>query len=639
MLLVIDGVRLNDEIHRNGKVEGLLNFDKVIAERVQQIYGSSFSIYSSDATGGVIQYFTHMPPTNGQKTVKFEYNSKYISASNSYINNANLMFSSASISSFSSFSYGNYGDVTMGKNRRYVPEADSLYGLKLHYIQRQGNTDVLLPNPYPYRQKGTNYEQKYFFQKLRIKLNSRMNLFLNFHYVNTSDVDIYSGITEVNFDHYRFSECRFEPQNKYIASANLLLSINRSLYDFISLNTSFITYNEYRITRKFNNPVELDQKEKLDVYNFNADFVKLFNVNRMVYGVSYQYNQLTSEAFFKNIETDSVWQGMNRYPTNGSYSNNASVYWGFKVLGSRIVMNLGLRYDFKHIITNFDTVAPQLPLTFTQKEYFSNNPTASLSFSSFIFSWLQTKLIISATTRSPIIDDFGKIMVKNFIVTIPTDNLRQEKTLNSELGLNIASSENFKFYGSFFVSRSIDAVILKDTVLNGEDSLYFGSDRYNIATHVNIPNTLIMGSSSGFYYKQFFNVNDNIFLKFNGSINYAQGINLADQSVLPNITPVFGSFSVQYQHKSFSFSVNTQFNGGKKYEDLSEVGEDYIEKASSIGFLPWQIYNTRINYQMKDYAKISVGVNNIFDLFYRRYSTALASPGRSFVFSVKFAMK
>ncbi len=639
MLLVVDGIRLNDEIHRNGKIEGLMNLDKTVADRVQQIYGASFLIYSPEATGGVIEYFTHTPPTTTKKHLKLDYFGKYISASNSYINNINLTFTSPFMSSFTSWSYGKYGDIIMGKNRKGVPKPDSLYGLRLDYIIRQGDSDIVVRNSNPYKQVGTKYNQSYFFQKLRFKLNNRMNLFLNFHYVKTSDMGIYSGLTETNTDHYRFAECKFEPQKKYIASANLLINTNRRYYDFVSLNTSFITYNEYRLTRKFNNPVELDQIENLYVYNVNVDFVKLFNVNRMVYGISYQYNKLKSSAFFKNIENDSVWTGLNRYPTNGSFSHNGAIYWGYKILNSTLVINLGLRYNFKYIFADFDTTAPQLPLSFTKKEYFSSAPAAAISFSSFILPWLQTKLILSAATHSPIIDDFAKIMVKNFIVAIPTNNLKSEKSLNMELGINISPDEKFKLYGSVFISRAFDAIILKDTLLNGKDSLYFGTDRYNIATHVNIPNSVIYGSSSGFYFKHYFDLQKKIGMKFNGSINFVQGFELGTYSVMPNISPMFGNLSFKFQYHSISLRVNTQFNGAKKLADLSTVGEDYIEKASSKGFLPWQIYNAKINIKVKDFAEINLGIDNIFDKFYRQYSTAISSSGRSYVFSVKFSVK
>ncbi len=642
MLLTIDGLRLNDEIHKNGKVEGLLSFDKANILRIQQIYGTPFTIYSPEASGGVIHYFTKIPTVTHEQLARFklQFVTKYMSASNTFINNVNFMVSFPNVASFTSLTYGKYGEIAMGKNRKYLPSADSLYGLNLYYIDNQSDTDIVVKNENPYLQHGTDFDQIYFLQKFRVHFSDFTNLFINFHYVNTSEMGIYSGMTEINIDHLRFAECKFEPQNKFIANANLLWERNNRFFSVASFVTSFVTYNEYRLTRKLNNPVALHQKENIDVYKFNADFVKTLNISRIIYGFEYAYNDLQSNAFFQNVRTDSTWQGMTRYPTNGGFSHSASAYFGYKWMGlANFHVNFGIRYNFKYTEANFSNISPQLPLTFTQKIYYNQAPAAAISLNSFPFSFLQIKAMISYSQHLPIIDDFGKIMVKDFIVAIPTDNLRSEKNYNTEIGINFLPSDNFKIFGSVFATYSQDAIILKDTTLNGEDSLYFGTDRYNIATHVNIPKALIYGYSTSINFNHFFDKNNKKGIKINGSVNYIQGVNLSDTLPLPHISPVYGNGAILFIFNKLSLKFSTEFNGQKPIDQLSPVGEDYIEKAASEGFLAWQIYNARLTYKINKTNQISIGVDNIFDKFYRRYATAVVSPGRNIVFSAKFVIK
>ncbi len=641
VLLSIDGIRLNDEIHRNGKVEGLLNFDNSMTQSVRKVYGTGFTIYSADAIGGVINYFTRMPAVSPDFAFHsfVEFNTKYQSASNSFINNVNLSLTSAKIVSFTSLSYGNFGNITMGKNRKGLSEADSTYGLNLYYVDHSTNNDTIISNTDPYTQLNTNYTQIYLLQKFRYKINDFSNILLNFHYVNTSEVGIYSGLTEQNFDHPRFTECEYGPQDKLIGNINYILDKKTFFFDVLSINASYIKYNEYRITRKYKNPVALHQIENISVLKFNTDFVKLKNLSRITYGLSYSYNDLTSTAFFNNIQTDSTWQGMTRYPTNGSFSSNQAVYFNIKSMGnSKLYVNFGLRVDFRHYHAEFSPESPQLPLTFTEIDKRNYAPAAGLNIDANPFGWFYLNFALAAAEHLPIIDDFGKIMVKNFTANIPTDNLKPEKNYSGKIGTSIFLSDDMKIFGSCFITYAQDAIISKDTTLNGNDSLYFGTDRYNIATKVNIPKSYIYGCSAGASYNHKFGFFKKNSIKINTSVNYIKGVDLSENLPLPNISPLFGNVNFSLKVHSFEIKFGTIFNGEKPLNELSPVGEDYIEKAASTGFLPWQIYNAKLTFNHNNSIIISAGVDNIFDKFYRPYSTAISAPGRNIVFSAKIAL-
>ncbi len=637
-MLAMDGMRLNNAIYRNGKIETSLNFDNTLTNRIQQIYAPGFLFYSPDALGGVIQYFTNIPEISGYYPFsgKVLLASKYESASNSLISNASVWLSGYKIASFTSFTFGKFGEITMGKNRKYVPPDDPDYGLNLFYVSQINGRDTMLPNPDPYKQLGTDYTQKYFLQKFIYKANENLNVLFNVHYTTTSDVGIYSGLTEINGDHLRFAECKFMPQDKFITQLNFIYKKRTPFSSLASLNIYSIYFDEYRLTRKYQNPVALHQIEQLYKYAVNLDIIKIFEINRIVYGLEFAYNKINSRAFFQNIFTGETRQGLTRYPTNGSYSQNFAAYFNFKIMqNAQFIVNTTLRYDFYRAYASFSNEAPQLPLSFNQVSYIIGYPTASITFDAYPFSWLQLRLITSATRHVPIIDDFGKVMVKDFVVTIPTDNLKDEKDYNAEFGINIYNEDKFKLYGSVFYTQIYDAIILKDTTLNEDDSLFFGIDRYEIATNVNAPKAYIYGYSSGMSAKYDFWDNDAFYVKLNASFNYIKGWNVSDSTYLPGIPPYFGNVSFLLKYKKLKVKLWSVFNGRKPYEELSPIGEDYIEKASKEGFLPWQVYNVKISYSGKNFEP-SFAVYNIFDLFYKVYGTAIASPGRNFVFSLKY---
>ena len=61
ILLVVDGVRLNNLIYRAGHLQDIVKTDNNSMERIEILYGPSSTIYGSDALGGVIHMYTKKP--------------------------------------------------------------------------------------------------------------------------------------------------------------------------------------------------------------------------------------------------------------------------------------------------------------------------------------------------------------------------------------------------------------------------------------------------------------------------------------------------------------------------------------------------------------------------------------------------
>ena len=61
VLLVVDGVRMNNAIYRSGHVHNAISIDANSLERTEVIFGPSSVGYGSDALGGVIHFYTKPP--------------------------------------------------------------------------------------------------------------------------------------------------------------------------------------------------------------------------------------------------------------------------------------------------------------------------------------------------------------------------------------------------------------------------------------------------------------------------------------------------------------------------------------------------------------------------------------------------
>ena len=61
VLLVIDGVRLNNAIYRGGHLHNSVTVDNNILSQVEILYGPGSAVYGSDAIGGVVHFHTKDP--------------------------------------------------------------------------------------------------------------------------------------------------------------------------------------------------------------------------------------------------------------------------------------------------------------------------------------------------------------------------------------------------------------------------------------------------------------------------------------------------------------------------------------------------------------------------------------------------
>ena len=72
VLLVIDGVRMNNTIYRSGHLQNSITVDPNYLERIEVLYGPSSVSYGSDAIGGVVHYFTKIPEFSDEKIINFK---------------------------------------------------------------------------------------------------------------------------------------------------------------------------------------------------------------------------------------------------------------------------------------------------------------------------------------------------------------------------------------------------------------------------------------------------------------------------------------------------------------------------------------------------------------------------------------
>jgi len=273
VLIVVDGVRMNNAIYRSGHLQNSITIDPSIIERAEIIFGSSSVGYGSDALGGVIHYYTKSPIIKGSEKIKSSFTTNYTSANQGVSNNLVTNYSSENWGSITSLSISKFGDIKMGEKREHgfnswgltpLYSENSRYS---YYPEASINSDENI-------QKNTGYSQVDLFQKFLIKLGETNLLNVNIQFSESSDIDRYDQLSITNAGSLKFSEWYYGPQKRFLISPSLRIFPNRKFMKKGAITFGFQKINESRIKRKFNALNRSHQIEDLKVFSLNGKLLK-----------------------------------------------------------------------------------------------------------------------------------------------------------------------------------------------------------------------------------------------------------------------------------------------------------------------------------------------------------------------------
>ncbi|MEC9186440.1 MAG: TonB-dependent receptor, partial [Bacteroidota bacterium] len=188
ILLMIDGVRMNNAIYRNGHVQNSLTVDPFIIEDFNVIYGPSAVTYGSDAIGGVINYTTIKPKLSNKKDTtleKIRLITRLNKGADELTNHIDFNFSQQRWASFSSLTFKQFGDIVMGGNRRHG-YAD--WGKLPYYVDHVLGSDSLIENPNPNNQLDIGYNQIDITQKFLFKPTQHLEISTNSQLSTSSNI-------------------------------------------------------------------------------------------------------------------------------------------------------------------------------------------------------------------------------------------------------------------------------------------------------------------------------------------------------------------------------------------------------------------------------------------------------------------
>ncbi len=647
VLIVLDGVRMNNAIYRSGHLQNSITIDPFNIERVEVIFGSSSVGYGSDAMGGVIHYYTKNPILKDSQKIKSSFRTNYNSVNQGLTNNFVTNYSNENWGGITSISISKYGDIKIGKNRSH---GFKNWGLTPLYSKNSRYTYYPEPsiNENQNIQKNTGYSQVDLFQKFLFKLGETNLLNVNIQFSESSDIDRYDQLSIPNDNSLKFSEWYYGPQKRFLISPSLRIFPNNKFLKKGVLTLGFQKINESRIKRRFNSLERSHQIEDLHVFSLNGDFDTSFDGGHSIsYGVESTYNYNDSKAYNQTLQiSGNQVVGVldkipipTRYPSDGSsYTSFASyLNWTWD-LSQFFTFNVGTRLTFTGLKASWNdiiSVNPQL----SEVNLNSRALTTTISMKLRPTKRFQINTVLSSGFRNPNIDDIGKIRENNGLLLVPNTFLKPEYAYNLDLGIDFRSLDSKNYISlrgfSTIISRHIgrdEYVVFSDITTPDLSTIMYDGEEITTIANKNLGNRFIHGFSLDGFSK----ISDKI--NFNYDLTYTKGDNNESYGPLPSISPLFGSLSISYSKNNLKINSVFKFSDSKNVNEYSLSGEDGLDETPYIlnengllylGTPSWSdlsVYGTK---SISPNIDLRMGVTNIFDSHYRTFASGISAPGRS----------
>ncbi|MCB0708468.1 MAG: TonB-dependent receptor plug domain-containing protein, partial [Chitinophagaceae bacterium] len=207
VLLVVDGVRMNNAIYRSGNLQNIISIDALSTQTAEVIFGPGSLIYGSDAIGGVMDFHTLNARFSKDKKISLNGSAvaRYSTANNEKTFHADINAGWKKLSLLSSFSYSKFGDLKMGKHGGQ----DSY--LRPEYVERIAGIDSIVKNDNPRIQRFSGYDQINFLQKVRYAPTENFDIQYSFIYAGTGNAPRYDRLIQYRNGKLRFAEWYYGP--------------------------------------------------------------------------------------------------------------------------------------------------------------------------------------------------------------------------------------------------------------------------------------------------------------------------------------------------------------------------------------------------------------------------------------------
>ena len=601
ILLLVDGIRLNNSTYRLGNHQYLTTVDNQMVDRIEVVRGPSSLMYGSDALGGTINILTRNPDfVSGGLQFQSRLFNRYATADEEKTSRAEFQLQNHRIAFIGGLSYKNYGDLKRGSSNSR--------------IELEQSTDGVFQRP-------SGYKAYDMDGKILLALTPDQYLSAVFQQTRQYDVPRYD-----KYENDGYFLWNYEPQQRQLTYLRYENHLRKHYLNSVRTTVSYHLQEEGRQMQKSSDGEITNEADRVRTLGLTIDLNSVLGNHLLTYGSEFYFDKVSSNRYFLDPQTNSSEEDIQgRYPDGARYNSYGLFLQDEVQLRPSTLLSLGLRYSY--FTTDF--AVPEGSFFSSSDGNFSQNfksLTSSLGLVHQIIPGLYLNCNVGQAFRAPNLSDISKLgESKGNIYEIPNPDLGPEKMLSIDAGFKINTPRIFATF-SVYYSRITDLLASAETTYNGSSTIEINGIQYQLKSKKNIGNAYIRGTEAEFRYR----LSSHLETGANLAYTYGQNTTLAEP--VGGIPPLFGLVNVKWQKPEYGMEFFVRFAGKQDRLSADDLDDPRIPPG---GTPSWNTLNLRGNIRIQKYIRLRGAVENILDQNYREHGSGINGPGRNFILSLE----
>jgi hemoglobin/transferrin/lactoferrin receptor protein len=632
ILLVIDGVKMNNAIYRGGHLQNVITIDNNALSRVEVLFGPSSTMYGSDALGGVLHFYTKKPVFSTEANTAYNGGAmtRFSTVNNEKTANVNFNFGRKKLASFTSVTASSFGDLSMGK--RINPALGRPFGERLFYVERINGKDSIVANPNKYKQVSSGFDQLDIVQKISHQLSNNIIQSLNFQLSTSTDIPRYDRLTDPSSSTtFNQAQWNYGPQKRTLIAYDINKSDPEISKANIHLGINYQAIEESRVNRRFGSSNLNNRIENISVLGVNFDVNKKVGKNSIRYGLDAQFNDLKSTAYVLNIKTNLSSPLDTRYPDGKNKYSQVGAYFSHSAdITEKFIINDGLRVGFTTLNSTFIN-KDFFPFPFDEAKQSNFTYSANVGLNYLIGQKSKISANIASGFRAPNIDDLAKVFeaTPNTII-VPNTKIKPEQTISFDLGTNLELGRTTSIQIVMYHTQLFDAIVVDKFTFNGKSEIDYDGSLRMVMANQNKRQATINGISV------IFKSQLTKTILFDASTIYTKGTIKDDNNTpLDHIPPMVLKSGFTYTTNKLNTGITLLYNSWKRIKNYNPSGEDNQQYAPAEGMPSWYTLNLKSSYTFSKNLTILASIDNIMDLQYRAFASGINAGGRNYSITLK----
>ncbi len=589
ILLLVDGIRLNNSTYRLGNHQYLTTVDQSMLSQVEVVRGPNSVRFGSDALGGTINLVTKTPAfSDSGPRLDYRAASRYASADQEKMIHGALTVFSKKYAFYSGATYKDFDDLRRGENSRHP--------------QLEKSPGGAVQSPSGYKAYDAHF-------KLVANPVSRQLWTLAYQLSRQEKVPRYDKYENEGF--YRWL---YDPQKRDLLYVNIENNLHGPWLRGIKTSLSWNRQEEGRIQQP---AVDKDVTIEHDVVQTLGTGVTLYatiGAHTQTAGLEIYHDRVTSKTDIIDTPYQAkITQPRGRYPDGATYLSFGAFAEDYWQLTSRFSVTLGGR--FSCFRTEFRGDSSMVRQNF-------NALTGSLGLVYSITSHINITGNLGQGFRAPNLSDISKLgRSKGMIYEVPNLHLQPEKMLNYEVGIKIQTDKLVAALAGY-QAAIYDLLGSAGTAYRGSTTILIDGDTCIVKSKQNLGQAFIRGMEVSFDYALLNKIH--LF----GNANYVIGENSTLDEPVGGIPPAYGLIGIRNSTTRYTWNVFSRFAAKQRRLSSDDLDDPRIPAGGTPG---WVILCLRTTVKVRSGCVLHMGIENLFDVNYREHGSGINAPGRNFI--------